>query len=204
MYADQITSGRKRSVKERLDGSLDDGFGQSRQINNKRLRRNDDKWKHDLREEKKQPQVTIGVRDLRLQLQRKSSQTVLQNVKGSLDLRQHLSGKMHVEPESSDRPKVKTVVEVAKPARKSVPVVPTVETRKVADPAPSRKKSKQKADTSVGGLLESLGLEKYSITFQAEEIDMSALMHMTDGDLKTLGVPMGPRKKILLALDARA
>lgn len=54
------------------------------------------------------------------------------------------------------------------------------------------------------GFLQSLGLEKYLITFQAEEVDMTALVHMNDEDLKALGIPMGPRKKILLALESRA
>ncbi|XP_028547686.1 uncharacterized protein LOC110095204 isoform X1 [Dendrobium catenatum] len=56
---------------------------------------------------------------------------------------------------------------------------------------------------TVGGLLHSLGLGKYSINFQAEEIDMAALRQMGDSDLKELGIPMGPRKKILLALLPR-
>ncbi|RVW87303.1 hypothetical protein CK203_037160 [Vitis vinifera] len=47
------------------------------------------------------------------------------------------------------------------------------------------------ADTSVDGFLQSLGLEKYLITFQAEEVDMTALIHMTDEDLKAMGIPMG-------------
>ncbi|KAJ0053745.1 hypothetical protein Pint_01532 [Pistacia integerrima] len=46
------------------------------------------------------------------------------------------------------------------------------------------------AETSVDGFLRSLGLEKYSITFQAEEVDMTALVHMTDEDLKAIGIPM--------------
>ncbi|KAK9925205.1 hypothetical protein M0R45_033537 [Rubus argutus] len=56
---------------------------------------------------------------------------------------------------------------------------------------------------TVAGLLHRLGLVKYAITFQAEEIDMTALKQMGDKDLKELGIPMGPRKKILLALLAR-
>lgn len=51
--------------------------------------------------------------------------------------------------------------------------------------------------------LQSLGLEKYSIIFKHEEVDMHALRHMGDIDLKELGVPMGPRKKILQALVSR-
>ncbi|XP_038889157.1 ankyrin repeat and SAM domain-containing protein 6-like [Benincasa hispida] len=57
---------------------------------------------------------------------------------------------------------------------------------------------------SVAGLLNSLGLGKYAIHFQAEEIDMTALRQMGDKDLKELGIPMGPRKKILLALLPRS
>ncbi|KAA8543499.1 hypothetical protein F0562_021006 [Nyssa sinensis] len=64
------------------------------------------------------------------------------------------------------------------------------------------KKTQQKTEM-VDGFLQSLGLEKYSITFQAEEVDMTALVHMTDEDLKALGIPMGPRKKILLALESK-
>jgi hypothetical protein len=58
----------------------------------------------------------------------------------------------------------------------------------------------QGSKQTVTGLLQSLGLAKYSLIFQAEEVDMAALRHMSDSDLKELGVPMGPRKKILLAL----
>ncbi|KAA0037471.1 ankyrin repeat and SAM domain-containing protein 6-like [Cucumis melo var. makuwa] len=43
---------------------------------------------------------------------------------------------------------------------------------------------------SVAGLLNSLGLGKYAIHFQAEEIDMAALRQMEDKDLKELGIPM--------------
>ncbi|XP_020110846.1 protein bicaudal C homolog 1 isoform X1 [Ananas comosus] len=53
---------------------------------------------------------------------------------------------------------------------------------------------------TVSGLLHSIGLGKYAILFQAEEVDMAALRQMGDGDLKELGIPMGPRKKILLAM----
>ncbi|KAG0451457.1 hypothetical protein HPP92_026262 [Vanilla planifolia] len=57
---------------------------------------------------------------------------------------------------------------------------------------------------TVAALLHSLGLGKYAIHFQAEEVDMSALRQMGDHDLKELGIPMGPRKKIMLALLARS
>ncbi|KAK4346331.1 hypothetical protein RND71_032670 [Anisodus tanguticus] len=53
---------------------------------------------------------------------------------------------------------------------------------------------------TVASLLNSLGLRKYAVLFQAEEVDMAALKQMGDRDLKELGIPMGPRKKILLAM----
>ncbi|KAJ9172096.1 hypothetical protein P3X46_015379 [Hevea brasiliensis] len=57
---------------------------------------------------------------------------------------------------------------------------------------------------TVESLLHSLGLGKYAIIFKAEEVDMTALKQMRENDLKELGIPMGPRKKILLALPARS
>ncbi|KAG6787390.1 hypothetical protein POTOM_009029 [Populus tomentosa] len=52
-------------------------------------------------------------------------------------------------------------------------------------------------DSSVDGFLQSLGLEKYLITFQAEEVDMTALVHMNDEDLKALGIPMDSDREII-------
>lgn len=53
---------------------------------------------------------------------------------------------------------------------------------------------------TVAGLLQSLHLAKYSVNFQVEEVDMAALKQMGDKDLKDMGIPMGPRKKILARL----
>ncbi|KAL2904181.1 SEC23-interacting protein [Bienertia sinuspersici] len=57
---------------------------------------------------------------------------------------------------------------------------------------------------SVDSLLQSLGLEKYAIFFKAEEIDMKTLKQLGDNDLKDLGIPMGPRKKIIQSLIPRS
>ncbi|KAI4339354.1 hypothetical protein MLD38_024307 [Melastoma candidum] len=57
---------------------------------------------------------------------------------------------------------------------------------------------------TVDGLLQALGLGKYAILFKAEEIDMTALKQMGESDLKEIGIPMGPRKKILLAIAPRS
>ncbi|XP_077210064.1 uncharacterized protein LOC143845571 [Tasmannia lanceolata] len=211
MYADQVATGSKRSVKERLNGDLEEDLGRSRHLNGKRQRQNDEKWKHDLYDDDEEPQASnpkVGAKDLRLKLQRKGSQQTYQSEKafraGVRDLREKLSGTMHSQPANTDMPKAKAVPEVAKPVKKSIPSVeaPFPDTKKVANPTP-RKKTQHKADNSVDGFLQSLGLDKYLITFQAEEVDMTALVHMTDEDLKALGIPMGPRKKILLALDSK-
>ncbi|MFQ6620420.1 hypothetical protein Gotur_000954, partial [Gossypium turneri] len=134
----------------------------------------------------------VDARDLRLKLRRKSLQNVSQSGRGTLsgvrDLREKLSGTMNAQPINADPRKQK--VKAAQPARKSLAVeTPELDPRRVAN-TPARKKAKQSADTSVEGFLQSLGLEKYAITFQAEEVDMTALVHMTDGDLKALGIPM--------------
>lgn len=209
MYADLVVSGTKRSIRDRLNGNSVEDFGRSRQIVGKRQREADEKWKHDLYEDNEEPQVSnprVGARDLRLKLQRKGSQQASQSGKGShvgvQDLREKLSGTMHSPTENADLPKAKAVSEVGKSVKKSIPSAEASapDTKKVAASAPRKK---QKAELTVDGLLHSLGLEKYLITFQAEEVDMTALMHMNDEDLKALGIPMGPRKKILLALDSR-
>ncbi|KAJ6329700.1 hypothetical protein OIU77_011218 [Salix suchowensis] len=199
MYADRVDSAAKTSIKDRLNGNSAVDSSRRRQVTGKRQRL-DDKWEHDLYEDNG-PCVSnrkIDARDLRLKLQRKS---LLQASPGSgaWDLREKLSGTMNSQPLNADPPKIA----VAKLTRKSVAVeAPEPEVKKTAIVA-SKKRSQRKSDSSVDGFLQSLGLEKYLITFQAEEVDMTALVHMTDEDLKALGIPMGPRKKILLALESR-
>ncbi|XP_044501716.1 uncharacterized protein LOC123222814 isoform X2 [Mangifera indica] len=209
MYADRVEATAKRSVKDRLNGNSTPNYSTRRRSITGKRQRQDDKWEHDLYDDDER-QVSmacedrmVGVRDLRLKLQKKSIQQVSQSGKstsGVQDLREKLSGTMNSQLVNSDPPKPNLLA--AKPARKSVAAEASeTETRRVADPA-LRKKVQQKVETSVGGFLRSLGLEKYSITFQAE-VDMTALVHMTDEDLKAIGIPMGPRKKILLALESR-
>lgn len=193
MYADRVVSGSKRSVKDRLHGNTDHSDFRSTitttsgSAANKRQRHNDDKWKHDLYDTSKESTSNVGGRDLRFNLDKRALARSYQNVKP--DLRKKLSL-------SDDTPQLKEVVI----ATKTAPLPPP---NKLATTAAARKKShhKQQAESSVDPLLQSLGLEKYSIILQAEEIDMTALRHMNDEDLKALNIPMGPRKKILLALE---
>ena len=48
--------------------------------------------------------------------------------------------------------------------------------------------------------LEGLGLGKYAGVFAENEIEMGDLAHLTEEDLRELGLPMGPRKRILNAV----
>ena len=56
----------------------------------------------------------------------------------------------------------------------------------------------------VADWLQKLGLGKYAQSFAENEIDVSVLPHLTDQDLKDIGVPLGPRRKILAAIAAEA
>ncbi len=48
--------------------------------------------------------------------------------------------------------------------------------------------------------LEELGLGQYADAFEAEQIDLDAARHLTDDVLKDLGLPTGPRLKLLAAI----
>ena len=50
--------------------------------------------------------------------------------------------------------------------------------------------------------LTDLGLGEYAEAFEAEQVDMEALAELEESDLKNLGIPLGPRKKMLKALRA--
>jgi class 3 adenylate cyclase len=54
----------------------------------------------------------------------------------------------------------------------------------------------------VADWLQKLGLGQYAQPFAENEIDVSVLPHLTDQDLKDIGVPLGPRRKILAAITA--
>src|SRR5262249_27045277 len=50
--------------------------------------------------------------------------------------------------------------------------------------------------------LSNLGLGKYAAIFAENEIDLETARHLTDDDLRELGLPMGPRRKILAGVAA--
>jgi class 3 adenylate cyclase len=47
--------------------------------------------------------------------------------------------------------------------------------------------------------LASVGLERYAPAFEAAEIDIETLPHLTEDDLKEIGLPLGPRRRVLAA-----
>jgi hypothetical protein len=49
--------------------------------------------------------------------------------------------------------------------------------------------------------LEKLGMSEYAQRFAENKIDVSVLRHLTDQDLKDIGVPLGHRPKILAAVS---
>jgi class 3 adenylate cyclase len=52
----------------------------------------------------------------------------------------------------------------------------------------------------IASWLTSLGLDKYVRLFTENEIDLDALRHLSEDDLKELGLPVGPRRKVLAAI----
>jgi hypothetical protein len=48
--------------------------------------------------------------------------------------------------------------------------------------------------------LEKLGLRQYAQRFAENEIDVTVLRHLTDQDLREIGVPLGHRRKMLAAI----
>ena len=52
----------------------------------------------------------------------------------------------------------------------------------------------------VAAWLRNLGLERYEPAFRESEIDFEVLPELTESDLETLGLPLGPRRKLLKAI----
>ncbi len=53
----------------------------------------------------------------------------------------------------------------------------------------------------IAAWLARLKLSKYAKVFAAHEVDFEALQQLSDDDLKSLGIPLGPRRKIMAALQ---
>src|SRR5437870_13549623 len=54
----------------------------------------------------------------------------------------------------------------------------------------------------IAAWLRGLGLERYEPALRENEIDLDVLPDLTEADLVTLGLPLGPRRKLLKAIAA--
>ena len=50
--------------------------------------------------------------------------------------------------------------------------------------------------TDLSGWLATLGLQKYAALFAEQEIDFDLLRLLTEADIRELGLPIGPRRKL--------
>ena len=57
------------------------------------------------------------------------------------------------------------------------------------------------ASVDVGDWLRSLGLPQYEAAFRAHAIEIDVLSELSEGDLESLGVPLGHRKRLLKAIS---
>ena len=56
---------------------------------------------------------------------------------------------------------------------------------------------------SIREWLQTLGLEEYVERFEREQIDLETVRHLSDADFRELGLPLGPRVKLRMALESR-
>jgi len=219
MYADRANGerNRKRSIRDRLGGLSEQVSSVPQSTGTKRQKDVEGQWKHDMffdeRDDGPRGQSgRSGGQDLRSKLTRYIPRSSNNGKAGVVDLRDKLSGI------TSQTPQATKVQETPKAQRRVASVVynnsstvthpvasTTAPAPALARPTPTVKRpsNAMAEEQTVRTLLHSLGLEKYVITFQVEEVDMAALRYMSDNDLKELGVPMGPRKKILLAIRGK-
>nr|CAB3483597.1 unnamed protein product [Digitaria exilis]CAB3504067.1 unnamed protein product [Digitaria exilis] len=192
MYADR-SSGRKRSVRDRLGSG---GGSRSRSDDAKRFRRDDGTWMRELYKDSGGTQTSSGPSSRNLQSSKHSQvEQRIEVVKKSSvpDLREKLSGV------PSQRPQLSSTVQVPKPVRETVnsdrpvkkrdppPTVAPPVIKKVSAPAPVP--------------VPPAAVPAPPAPQQSQEkVDMKAMAYMSEEDLKALGIPMGPRKKILSAL----
>ncbi len=64
-----------------------------------------------------------------------------------------------------------------------------------------RRKSRGRPVQQIAAWLGKLGLEQYAKRFSDNDIDVAVLPHLSDQDLKDLGVSLGHRRKIFAAVN---
>jgi class 3 adenylate cyclase len=60
--------------------------------------------------------------------------------------------------------------------------------------------SSETAMADLDAWLTTLGLERYAPAFAAAEVEFATLPHLTEEDLKEIGLPLGPRRRLLAAI----
>lgn len=63
--------------------------------------------------------------------------------------------------------------------------------------------AEESAYGSLERFLTAWGLSQYVQKFKDEQIDLDALMLLTEGDMKSLGLPLGPYRKLVTAVQER-
>eukprot|EP00731_Ephydatia_muelleri_P020497 Em0013g224a len=80
----------------------------------------------------------------------------------------------------------------------AVPAPPSVDRHRSPEPENSMVVAKEaSSETTLESALESLGLSEYANKFHQEKVDFEALLMLQAEDFKDLGIPLGPKKKLL-------
>ncbi|KAL5017539.1 hypothetical protein ScPMuIL_007128 [Solemya velum] len=74
--------------------------------------------------------------------------------------------------------------------------LPDTSGSKSESPAPAEDSDDKPPDMTLEELLERVGLQDKLAVFHQEQIDMESLVMCSEADLKDLGLPLGPRKKL--------
>lgn len=82
--------------------------------------------------------------------------------------------------------------------KESTPEISAVENMEL--PPPEKSTEDQQPDMTLEELLARVGLQDKLKIFEQEQMDMDSLTMCSDADLKDLGLPMGPRKKLQMLL----
>ncbi|XP_029466387.1 SEC23-interacting protein isoform X2 [Rhinatrema bivittatum] len=125
---------------------------------------------------------------------------------GSLILFDILSNQTGITPAPAVPPDPPAVNGLQKPestAEKKVANTPSQNALLPAEEAEDPELEEEEVPT-LQKTLTSLNLSEYSSTFEGEKMDMESLLMCTTEDLKEMGIPLGPRKKIAKFVKERA
>ncbi|KAB5581641.1 hypothetical protein PHYPO_G00178100 [Pangasianodon hypophthalmus] len=82
---------------------------------------------------------------------------------------------------------------------------PVSQATEVFSPAAAEEAKEEEEETAdLSSVLEQLGLSEYLSTFEQEKIDVESLLMCTVDDLKEMGIPLGPRKKLAKFVKEKA